>query len=308
MGRSTINDAMKQWEDTHSGDPRLEQIAIPPGRSLLWRKDDYPWSRSVWNYHPEIEIHLICHSSGLAFLGDHIGRFEAGQLVIVGSNLPHNWITPDLGDTCLPGRDIIVQFDPLPFLQCAALLPELTQIGDLLKRAARGIEFLGGTAAEGRRCLEQMEGVDPSAAMLQLLRLLSLMAGSDEFRYLASQQFVDTHEDRSANDQDQLRRALRYLEDNFLDGPSLGDVAATVGMSETAFSRFFKTRTGNTFTEHVVSLRVWMAQKLLTETQTPITEICYMAGFNNISNFNRTFLAKAAMSPSAYRRAARSRA
>ena len=76
----------------------FEHISVPAGQSFLWRMDDYPWRRTVWNYHPEFEIHLIRHSSGLAYVGDHIGSFDAGQLVLVGSNLPHNWITPLIGD------------------------------------------------------------------------------------------------------------------------------------------------------------------------------------------------------------------
>lgn len=88
---------------------------------------------------------------------------------------------------------------------------------------------------------------------------------------------------------------------------SLGEVADLVGMSESSFSRFFKNKTGNTFSEHVASLRVWMAGKLLIESDHPITDVCYDAGFNNISNFNRTFLSKMGMTPSQYRTAARQR-
>ncbi|MBE0579539.1 hypothetical protein [Devosia sp.] len=81
--------------------PRFERIVTREDESFLWRRDDYPWERNVWNYHPEVEIHLINNASGIAFVGDYIGEFGPGHLTIVGGGLPHDWVT-----TLNPGQRI----------------------------------------------------------------------------------------------------------------------------------------------------------------------------------------------------------
>ena len=69
--------------------PTFEHIVTGVNETFLWRLDNYPWERNVWNFHPEIEIHLIRKASGLAFVGDHIGQFGPGYLTVIGSNLYH---------------------------------------------------------------------------------------------------------------------------------------------------------------------------------------------------------------------------
>lgn len=284
--------------DTHA---YFEQVSIPAGHSFLWRIDDYPWARNVWNYHPEFEIHLIRHSSGLTYVGDHIGQFEAGHLFLVGGSLPHNWITPNIGDQLLKGRDLVLQFDPNVFRTQGVDQSELSEVTDLLDQASRGIQFMGQTAIKGRKILESMDGSGSLLDLSKMLNLLSVLANSTEKKLLASEGFMQRSRFKASKDHVLIEKALDYLQRNFLDNPSLGEVADVVNMSESAFSRFFKNKTGNTFSEHIVSLRIWMATKLLIETDMPITEICFEAGFNNISNFNRTFLKKTGLKPSNYR-------
>lgn len=285
----------------------FEQVDIPPGQSFLWRVDDYPWERNVWNYHPEFEIHLIRHSSGLAYVGDHIGQFEAGHLYLVGADLPHNWITPFTENRLLKARDIVLQFDPAMFAPKSNGLSEFSEIEELFEKAARGLEFYGETLLEARSILESMDGSGSLADLAKMVELLSVLASSSDTKLLASEAFIFGNHVKGIKDHKVIERTLDHLQRNFLDAPSLKQVADLVDMSETAFSRFFKNKTGNTFSEHMASLRLWMASKLLLETDNAITEICFDSGFNNIANFNRTFLRKTGMTPSQYRRASRKR-
>jgi AraC-like DNA-binding protein len=285
----------------------LEKVLVPPEQSYVWRKDDYPWRRSVWNYHPEFEIHLIRHSNGLCYVGDHIGTFQTGQLVLVGSNLPHNWVTPNIGDKIISGRDIVVQFDADKFRQAAKAIPEFMEVDGLFQHAQFGIEFLGTTAVLGAQLLERMGQVKGLAQFSRLLDLLSMLKESTEYRTLASSTFLSDYRPATISDLNVLERALSFIQENYLVSPSLAAVAKHVEMSESSFSRFFKSQTGNTFSDHVISLKMWSARKLLSESNMAITDICYESGFRNISNFNRTFLFLAGMKPSHYRRAAHSR-
>jgi AraC-like DNA-binding protein len=285
----------------------FEHITIPEGQSFLWRMDDYPWRRCVWNYHPEFEIHLIRHSAGLFYVGDKIGHFDAGQLVLVGSNLPHNWVTPSIDHKRLIARDIIVQFDQQRLRDTAHTLPELTQIEPLFQKAALGLEFTGQTASRGAELLERMAMADGLSQLALLIELLALFSGSTEFRTLATPQFLAQFRPGTPSELVVLDRALDYIQRNFLEGPSLSQVATLVGMSDSSFSRFFKAHTGNTFSDHLTMLKMWTARKLLSDSSVAVTDICYEAGFTNISNFNRTFLTRVGMTPSQYRRAARNR-
>jgi AraC-like DNA-binding protein len=285
----------------------FERIIIPEGQSFLWRLDDYPWRRCVWNYHPEFEIHLIRHSSGLFYVGDHIGHFSAGHLVLVGNDLPHNWVTPDIGESRLAARDIVVQFDPKRLLDVAQMLPEMAKLETLFEHAAFGIEFTAQTAKAGAELLEKMGTVRGLAQLAILIELLALMADANDQNTLATPQYLSQFRPGTPTELLVLDRALEYIQRHYLEGPSLAVVSSIVGMSESAFSRFFKAHTGNTFSDHVITLRLWTARKLLTETKIPITNICYEAGFSNISNFNRTFLERVGMTPSQYRKASLTR-
>ncbi len=285
----------------------FEPIEIPAGQSFLWRKDNYPWRRCEWNYHPEFELHLIRHSSGLAYIGDHIGGFEAGQLVLVGSNLPHNWITPLVNNEKIVDRDIVVQFDPRRVLDAANVFPEFEEFRGLFDDAIFGIEFHGTTARKGAALLEEMGHCDAMEAFAILLRFLALASATREYRKLASVHFIANARPATSRELAILDTAIDYIKNNFTNDISISDVAGLVEMPVSSFSRLFKTYTGNTYSDHLCSLRIWSAKQLLSERSMAITDICFEAGFNNISNFNRTFLRETGMTPSKYRRAARAR-
>ena len=124
-----------------------ELVPATPGASARWHVHDYPGVYCRWNYHPEYEVHLIQHGTGRSIVGDHIGRFRPGHLVLVGSNLPHHWISDlDPGEH-ITDRDVVFQFHPQWFHDCQELMPELAAAKSLLNRAARGIEFTGTSAA-----------------------------------------------------------------------------------------------------------------------------------------------------------------
>jgi AraC-like DNA-binding protein len=292
--------------------PRLdaatfEHVSIPSDRSFLWRLDDYPWSRSLWNYHPEVEIHLILHSSGLSYVGDHIAEFEAGHLVLLGANLPHNFVTPGIGKTILKGREIVVQFDPDRLLNRVGDFPELAEMGPMLKRATLGLEFTGETARIGRELLQRMGQTSPLAAFSILLDLLARLSTATEYRVLASQRFADDFRPGTPAELNRLALALDYMQARFAGDIKLPEVARHVGLSDSAFSRFFRAQTGNVFSQHLVSLRIWAARRMIAEDRLPITEIAFESGFGTISNFNRMFLRHTGMTPSRYRRVLRQR-
>jgi AraC-like DNA-binding protein len=279
--------------------PTYEHIVTDVNETFLWRADNYPWERNVWNFHPEIEIHLLRKSSGMAFVGDHIGEFHPGYLTVVGPNLPHDWVTATEPGEIIEGRDVVIQFDPGRVRSISAMLPEFAQLELFFARSERGLVFHGETRAAAVDLIEAMGPAKGLSRLSLFVQLLDILSGSDEYEVLSSPEFAPKLD---AETLDVLQRSLIYIFENLASDIHLVEVATLAGMSESAFSRFFKKNTGNSFTDHVNKLRIWQACKLLSETDMPITDICFSVGYLNISNFNRTFLRQHRVTPSAYRR------
>ena len=78
-----------------------------------------------WHCHNEYELHLITETSGKAFVGDWIGPFEPGHVVLCGPLLPHNWISLDLPEGGVTKRDLGIQFRHEPIEETGRSIPEL---------------------------------------------------------------------------------------------------------------------------------------------------------------------------------------
>ncbi|MGX5850607.1 AraC family transcriptional regulator [Mesorhizobium sp. PL10] len=284
--------------------PKFEQILTPEGHSFIWRIDDYPWARSVWNFHPEYEIHLIRKSAGTAFVGDYIGEFLPGQLTVIGGGLPHDWISHiEQGET-ISGRDVVLQFDPERLRQASPYFPEINGLAAFLLTAKRGILFKGNAAHLGG---EMLEAIGSASGMLRLTRffeLLNFLANAESFEVLSSPDFFPDNDPAAL---DKMQKSIRYIHEHFTGNVYVPEVAGLVNMSESTFSRFFKKNSGRSFTDYVTSLRVGRACRLLSETAKPIAEICFEVGYSNLSNFNRIFLNQVGKTPSAYRKLAHSK-
>jgi AraC-like DNA-binding protein len=281
--------------------PKFEQVLTAEHDTFVWRIDDYPWVRSLWNFHPEFEIHLIRRSSGTAYVGDYIGDFGPGDLTVIGSNLPHDWVSHIGKDDTISGRDLVVQFDPDKLRRASQHLPEMKRLNGLLAAAQRGIRFSGATAQRAARLLETIGKFDGLEKLIRFLSLLELLADSEEYEVLSSPEFAPNIDAVALNT---MQRAIIHIHGHFTEKIQLPDVAAVANMSTNKFSRFFSKNTGRSFTDYVVSLRIGRACRLLSECDKPVIDICYEVGYTNLSNFNRSFLRHVGKSPSVYRKAA----
>ncbi len=281
-----------------------EQIVLPGGKSYLIRRDDYPNPICIWNYHPEWEIHFIPDAQGFAYVGDYIGPFKPGHLVLAGTNLPHNWITPGAPD--LPGRDMVLQFNADALIGVRAICPEFEVLHRLKPLAQRGIEILGNEADEiGSKILE-LHASTSSNGLGLFVEILNAIEAAAEKRVLASEHFISVYNQLSDRRHRRIDQAIQIMQSS--PGAQMHEVAERVGLEPSAFSRAFRRLTGMNFSDYSRSVRVWRARTLLSESDMPITDICFEAGFNNLSNFNRYFRMETGLTPRSYRSAARIRA
>jgi AraC-like DNA-binding protein len=278
-----------------------EVVPSDPRLSARWHMHSVPSPFSRWNYHPEFEVHLIRFGTGRYIVGDRIDAFAAGQLVLVGSNVPHHWISDlEPGET-ITDRDVVFQFHPSWIERCREVLPELSQIEPMLTKSARGIEFSGQTAVDGAGELELIGSTAGAERLQHIFGLLGILANAPaaEHRTLAKA-WLPPLDDRYAADI--IDRAFAYIFDNLTKDVRLSDAADLIGMSESAFSKYFKRVSGQTFSDTVRKLRLAHAGKLLKETNLPVSAIYQRVGYTNLSNFNRQFRAHYGLTPRDFRR------
>jgi AraC-like DNA-binding protein len=258
----------------------------------------FPTPLARWHVHDDHEIHLITATSGKTFVGDWIGPFEPGHLVLVGPRLPHNWVSNDVPEGGVAERDLVIHFRHEPIAQAAQHLPELAELLPLLDRARNGIEFFGISerALAHWLAVKRGKGAERFAAFCAFL---SDLARCTDFRLLSS---VQMRGEDDAADSDQINTLVNRIMRDYGQQLSATELAAELGMTESRFSRFFKRTTGNTFPEFVNRVRVNRAGQLLMESDRQISHICYEVGFNNVANFNRRFLEVKGVTPSEFRR------
>ncbi len=277
-----------------------EVVPPDPDHSARWVEHDYPSPVARWNYHPEYEVHLIRKGTGKFIVGDHIGTFEAGHVSLIGSGLPHDWVSDLEPGEVLENRDAVIQFDAKWVDQTAALVPELAAVKPLLEASARGIEFLGGTAERAAGAIEAMGASTGLERLRNFLELFTVLARApqEEQRYLADEWFRPQLDGQAAAVVDIV---LEYVFANHSGTVKMSEAAALVGMPEPTFSKYFRRATGQNFSDLVRKLRLAHARRLLEHSDKAISEICYDVGFSNLSNFNRHFLKDAGETPRRYR-------
>ncbi len=277
---------------------RVERIAAPASQSFVWKRRLDPRFEFAWHFHAEAELTWIVRSRGRRFVGDHVGDYADGDLVLLGPELPHTWHSE-------PGRRgrheaVVVQF-PAALLGPEFLAaPETLPVRRLLERAARGLQFRGPAQRAAARRLDEMGGLEGLPRLLALLEVLEILARARDARPLASPGFVRA---LRKEDVERIDRVLGFLADRYDGDVSLPEAARAAHLSVPAFCRFFKKRTGRTFVAYVNELRLGRACRLLVETDRAVSDIAFASGFNNLSNFNRRFLELRGMSPRDYRRA-----
>lgn len=258
----------------------------------------FPTILNRWHYHPEYELHLITATHGRAFVGDHLGMYEPGHLVLTGPNLPHNWLVDDLP---VGGIDAhihkVLQFHDASLRDAAKVFDAVEELWPMLERARFGIEFFGLSGLAERR-FEEIRAASGVRRLSLFLMYLAELAQAPDYRLLSTAA-VEGNADHYTLQSSEI---IEYVARSALDDLSLKDVADRFGMSEKYFSKHFKRSTGNTFTDFIFRLRINKACQLLAETDMYVASICNAVGFNNVANFNRHFGKIKKMTPSEFRR------
>ena len=277
-----------------------EQVSFAPNTSLKVKWDDFPHFTYPWHFHSEYEIVFVLKSFGKRFVADSIDNFTDGDLVMLGSNLPHFWKSDDeffQESKSHRVNAIVIQFSKDFFSNEIEHYPEFHPIKKLLKRSERGIKFHSEFGKKIGKELKQLLKLKDLERMLFLLKILDKMSRTDQYRLLASDLYrIENHETLNSR----LDKIMHFINHNYHRKILQEEIAAKVGMSTAAFCRYFKEKTGKTFINFVNEMRIAYACKLLIEGKMSISQVCFECGFNNLANFNRSFRKITEHTPSAY--------
>jgi AraC-like DNA-binding protein len=279
--------------------PALELVNIRPDACFAMWAHGLPYHTVRWHFHPECEIHLITNTGGRTFVGDYIGRFEPGNLVLLGPNVPHNWLSEVPQGAVVPERGLILQFPAALAEGCIGLMPELGFLAALLQQAHRGLEFDAATGDAARPVMRAMMAASGPERIGLFFSLLALLHRAPPPRALAS---VGHRPDPALYLRQPLNHVLAHIAANPTSDLREADLATLSGYSASSFARAFRRKTGTTFVHYVNAIRLTRACEMLISGERPITAICYEVGFNNLANFNRQFRRRAGMSPTEFRR------
>ncbi len=278
--------------------PKLKRIVPSAGNSFYVKRFIQTENNTLpyWHFHPEIELVYINYGHGKRHIGNHISYYHDGDLLLIGSNVPHYGFA---GRLTKNESEIIVQF--LPDFMGPGFLSsiEMKEINLLIQKSTQGLSFSGRTKEKVGIKLTQLlnlKGFDRLIKFLDILRTLALSKEVDILN--AGGMFLEVY----ANEHDRMTLIYDYVANHFTDIIELEKIASVVSMTVPSFCRYFKKVTGKTFTQYVNEYRIVHAQKLLSEQDMTITEVSLTSGFNNISHFNKQFKLHTLKSPRDYRK------
>ena len=278
----------------------LKHVTTVESSFKVW-KNANPYYHNPWHYHTEYEITLIEKGRGTRFVGDHIEQYNDMDLIILGSNLPHEWrsdLKPDKEiDNISSSMAIHFKYDflGLPFYS----LPESTELNNFLEKANFGIKIQEiSTINKVRYMIYEMMEKTGFNRLAIFLNLLNELITCQNYKLLSSEGFTNSSYHQ---EYEKINIIYEYMIKNFKNNITLDEVAATIHMTPASFCRYFKRGTHKTFVQYLNEIRTGYAKKLLVEDKYSISQAAYESGFNNLSNFNKQFRKINGMTPKDYK-------
>lgn len=277
-----------------------EHIDFPGLSPVKVKLREMPHFTYPWHFHPEFEILYVMEGTGTSFVADSIEAFESGDLALIGSNLPHFWRSDEIymnNTDNLRIKYIVIQFPP-DFLKDEIVnYPEYRLIGELLERASHGIRFSPEFVKKISKKLKKISRINGFERIILLQELLQELAKTNEYKLLAGELYQ--HESHNFTNL-RLTKVIQFLNTNYQRKIELEKVAGIANLHPAAFCRFFKEKTGKSLSEYINDLRIGYACRLIIDGQLSVSQISFESGFNNLSNFNRTFKKHTGFTPTNY--------
>lgn len=268
--------------------PEHLKIIAGPLCSFSVRQHHLTCLNNHWHCHPEIELIYFKTGWGTQFIGDNIRHFKSGDVVLVGSNLPHYWSFDDtfFNSGKKKPNVYVLHFCDHFWGKDFLSIPENLPLKNILEKAKRGIQIKGETKKQSSLLLEEMSTADGCRKIVLLLESLILIANSDSVSTISSIGFQPTIQ---ASDNGRINSIYEFSLKNYKRKIQIEEAAAIAYMSPNSFCRYFKSKTGKTYSNFLLEIRVGNACKLLIENKLSTKQVCFESGFNNFTSFHKYF-------------------
>lgn len=263
--------------------------------------DDMPHLYDKLHQHPEIQIALIEESEGTLIAGDYVGRFSPGDIVIIGSNLPHVFKNdPEYYNSPngAKARMISVFFDEDSWGKEFWYLAETQHIHEFLKYTKRGFLLQSPLQEKAAVFLHQLLCSKDIERLIYFFQLLSLL--SQERKHMQSLSLHELNYDIKRGEEKRMSNIIQFTLNEYGRSISLEEVASIANMTKEAFCRYFKERTRKTYVSFLNEIRISNACRLLMDPQKTKASIACEVGFSNLSHFNRIFRKVMGQTPTDY--------
>ncbi|MFI5451939.1 AraC family transcriptional regulator [Pedobacter sp. UC225_61] len=279
--------------------PQLLKVSTDLIHSFSARKDVVPDINSHWHYHPEVELIYFAKGSGIQFIGDSIESFNSGDVILVGSNVPHYWrfdsITEDDHDVDVRVIHFNENFWGADFLD----IPENKELKDLLKQSQLGVQIIGAARKEVAKLITNVIETNGSRKIINLMEALLSIAATKEVKHLVSMGFKYHFQEL---EKDRMHSIYNYTISNFKEKIDLKTIAEVAKISPNSFCKYFKSRSKKTYSRFINEIRVSHACKLLMDGKVNVKEVCYDSGFYNFASFHQYFKSITGKSPLQYQK------
>jgi AraC-like DNA-binding protein len=281
--------------------PQLLKVSAGPSSSFSVRQDRVPYVNNRWHYHPEIELIYFKEGTGTQFIGDNIKPFRSGDVILVGTNLPHYWSFDEkyFNSSVEQPNVYVAHFCDYFWGKEFLSIPENLPLKNILETAKQGIQVTGKTREYVGYLLDEMLASDGCRKVLLLLEALITISNTDNYSILSSIGFQPNIRE---TENDRINSIYQYSLANYKRKIQMEEVAAIAYMSPNSFCRFFKSKTRKTYSNFLIEIRVGIACKSLIENKLSIKQICYESGFNNFASFHKYFKMITGKTPLNYQR------
>lgn len=265
------------------------------GASFVGYNSIVPFFEFKWHYHPEYELTLITKGEGKRLVGDNYNSYTSGDLVLLGSGLPHTWTSEPKDSEDVSA--VVIQFS-YDFINSFLRYPEFKAISKLLADSSTGLHFKTVESENVIKEIKQLPEQSGSEKILLLLKILNQLSAIEAVP-LASEFF---NSPKGKENEARINKVCRHIHLHATENITLHEVAGLIHLSNSAFCKFFKRVTGKTFSDYVNDIRIGNACRLLTESDRNINDIAFACGYESLTYFNRMFLKKKNCTPGAFRK------
>ena len=273
------------------------QIPKPEHDALIYQEDKELVFYDKFHQHEEIQVSYIAEGEGTLVVGDTINYYKKGDILAIGSNLPHVFKSDTSTNT--PSEMLTLFFSNDAFGASFFELEELRELKPFFKKVNYGFK----ASPKSKKLKSFFLQLHESSKLQRFIILLEVLKSLSKSKTQALSSFIY---DKKYTDSEgkRMRDVMDYTMQNYHHQISLNDVAQVSAMTKNAFCKYFKKRTNKSYFTFLNELRIENACKLLVANEDySIAEVADKSGFNNISNFNRQFKSVKNMVPSEYRKA-----